>query len=97
VRAKLYVVPSSHPCRAVARALELKRIEFKEVEWPPPLHALAQQMRFGQRTVPGLVIDGEKVIGSRRIMRRLDELVPEPHLYPQDPQTRARLEEIDEW
>jgi glutathione S-transferase len=97
MRAKLYVVSASHPCWAVARALELKRIEFKRVEWPPTMHVPMQRLRFGQGTVPGLVIDGEKVIGSRRIMQRLDELVPEPRLYPSEPQARARVEEIDRW
>ena len=42
-----------------------------------------------RRTVPALRIDGEKVQGSRAIMRRLDELVPEPPLFPSDPD-RAR-------
>jgi glutathione S-transferase len=92
VQAKLYVVASSHPCWAVSRALELKGIRFSRVEWPPPLHAPVQRLRFGQRTVPGLVIDGERIVGSRRIMHRLDELVPEPRLYPSD-----RVEEADRW
>jgi glutathione S-transferase len=42
-------------------------------------------------------LDGEKVIGSRRIMARLDELVEEPRLYPADGDARARVEEIDVW
>jgi glutathione S-transferase len=40
-----------------------------------------------------MVVDGERVIGSRRIMRRLDELVAEPKLYPDEP----RIEEADRW
>jgi glutathione S-transferase len=97
VRVKLYVVQASHPCWAVKRALELKDIEYKRIEWPPTLHVPLQRMRFSQGTVPGVVIDGEKVVGSRTIMHRLDELRPEPPLYPADPDARRRVEEADRW
>ena len=41
------------------------------------------RLRFGVRTVPALKLDGgEKVSGSRAIMRKLDELVPDPPLLP---------------
>lgn len=93
MRVKLYVVAASHPCWAVARALQLKGIDFKRVEWAPGMHVPMQKLRFGKRTVPGVVIDGERVVGSRQIMRRLDELVPEPRLYPEDP----RVEDADRW
>jgi glutathione S-transferase len=97
VSVKLYVVQASHPCWAVKRALELKGIEYKRVEWPPTLHVPLQRIRFSQGTVPGLVVDGEKVIGSRAIMHRLDELRPEPPLYPVESDERARVEEADRW
>jgi len=97
MRAKLYVVAASHPCFAVRRALELKGIPFKRVEWPPTLHVPLQRLRFAQGTVPGLVLDGEKVIGSRTIMHRLDEIQAEPPLYPSDPDGRRRVEEADRW
>jgi glutathione S-transferase len=97
VKVKLYVVVASHPCFAVKRALELKGIEYKRVELPVTMHVPLQRLRFSQGTVPGLTIDGEKVIGSRTIMHRLDELRPEPPLYPSDPDVRARVEEADHW
>ena len=95
MEAKLYVVAASHPCFAVKRALELKGIPYKRVEWPPTLHVPLQRLRFSQGTVPGVVIDGERLIGSRTIMHRLDELRPDPGLYPQEPQARERVEEAD--
>ena len=97
MKTTLYVVAASHPCWAVKRALELKGIEYKRVEWPPTMHVPMQYLRFRQGTVPGLKIDGEKVIGSRTIMHRLDELRPEPPLYPADPDARRRVEGADEW
>jgi glutathione S-transferase len=97
MEARLYVVHGSHPCATVAKALELKGIPFKRVELPPPLHMPLQRLRFGGRTVPGLRIDGEKVLGSRAILERLDELRPEPRLHPTDPEARARVEEAERW
>jgi glutathione S-transferase len=92
---RLYVVHNSHPCVAVAKALELKGLEYKVVEWPPPMHAAMQMAIFGSRTVPGITIDGEKVQGSRKIFHRLDELVPEPRLYPVA--HRSEIESADRW
>ena len=37
-----------------------------------------------RHTVPGMLVDGEPVHGSRAILARLEELVPEPVLYPSD-------------
>ena len=97
MKVKLYVVMASHPCWAVKRALELKGIEYKRVELPVTMHVPLQRLRFSQGTVPGLTVDGEKVIGSRKIMHRLYELQPEPPLYPSDREARARVEEADRW
>jgi glutathione S-transferase len=94
---RLYVVNASHPCATVASALERKGIEFRVTELPPPMHMAFMRMRFGHRTVPAITIDGEKISGSRAIMRRLDELVPEPAMYPSDPAQRARVEEAEAW
>src|SRR6476469_4088204 len=91
--AKLYVVHGSHPCVAVRRALELKRVDYKIVEFPPPFHVPLQRLRFGQRTVPGIVFEnGEKLIGSTAILKRLDQLAPEPRMFPD-----ARVEEAEAW
>jgi glutathione S-transferase len=98
VPAKLYVVHGSHPCATVERALQLKGIPHKVVELMPPMHAALQRARFGQRTVPGIKFeDGEKVVGSRAILRRLETLVPDPPLLPADPEQRARVEEAERW
>ena len=96
--AKLYVVHGSHPCLTVSMALELKGIAYKTVELPPPTHAPIMRVLFGRRTVPGIrFADGEKVSGSRAILRRLDERVGEPALLPPDPEARARVLEAERW
>jgi glutathione S-transferase len=94
----LYVVHGSHPCAAVERALTLKRLDFRVIELPPPLHAPLQRMRFGARTVPAIVLEGgEKVSGSRAILQRLEEIAPEPALWPPDGEARALVERAEEW
>jgi glutathione S-transferase len=81
-RPKLYVLPGSHPCAAVEAALRIKSIDFQRVDLLPLSQVLIGPLRYGGATVPGLRIDGERLVGSRAIMRRLDELAPEPPLLP---------------
>ena len=91
--AKLYAVHGSHPCDAVARAMDLKGIDYKVVEMPPPFHVPLQRLRFGKRTVPGLKLDGgEKISGSSAILRRLDVLAPDPPMFAD-----ARVAEAEAW
>src|SRR3954447_1752064 len=73
VAATLYAVPASHPCAAVERALELKGIAYRRVDLPPVAHKGIQQALFGGGTVPGLALDGRRILGSRPIIRALDE------------------------
>jgi glutathione S-transferase len=96
-RLRLYVVHGSHPCVAVQKALDLKGLDYAVWEWPPPLHTVGQKLLSGQRTVPSLRIDREMISGSREIMRRLDELVAQPSLYPLDPERRRRVIQADAW
>jgi len=94
----LYIVHGSHPCATVQRALELKGIDHDVVELPPPLHAALQRVRFGARTVPAVRFDdGEKLVGSRAILDRIERLVPEPPLLPGDPQERTAVLRAEEW
>jgi glutathione S-transferase len=90
---KLYVIPGSHPCATVEAALTLKGLPYERVDLIPGASALLQLARFGRRTVPGLVVDGYKVSGSRLILRTLEGLRPEPRLYPDDP----AVEEAERW
>jgi glutathione S-transferase len=98
MKSKLYVLPGSHPCAAVEAALALKSIDYDRVDLLPMTQILIGPLRYGGPTVPGMRIDGEKLVGSRTIMRRLDELKPEPPLLPPpgDP-LYARVLEIERW
>lgn len=94
---RLYVVPASHPCAAVESALRMKGVDHKLTELPPGVHAAHQRLRFGKRTVPALKAGGEKVSGSREIMRWLERRHPEPALWPADPDARAAVERAEQW
>lgn len=96
---KLYALPASHPCAAVEVALRLKGIDYKRIELLPMSQVLIGPLRYGGTTVPGLRIDGERLAGSRTIMRRLDALAPNPPLLPalSDAVARARVLEAERW
>ena len=95
---KLYVVHSSHPSEAVKKALELKAIPYKTVEMLIPTQLVLTRLRFPGRSVPALRLDGgEKVQGSRAIMRRLDELAPDPPLLPDAEPARTAVLDAERW
>ena len=93
----LYVVPASHPCVAVMGGLELKGLEYERRDLMFGLSNVHQFMRFRARTVPGITIGERKIVGSRAILRALDELVPEPPLLPADPELRAEVDDAEAW
>jgi len=98
VNVKLYVLPGSHPCAAVETALALKAIDYDRVDLLPMTQMLIGPLRYGGPTVPGMRLDGEKLVGSRTIMRRLDELEPEPALLPPPGDEKyARVLEAERW
>jgi glutathione S-transferase len=94
---KLYSVPASHPAAAVEAALNLKGIEYKRVDLPNLSQRLVVRMVAKGGTVPAIKLDGEAIGGSRPIMRKLDELAPEPPLLPADPERRAAVEAAEGW
>ncbi|MEA2311596.1 MAG: glutathione S-transferase [Solirubrobacteraceae bacterium] len=96
--AKLYAIPASHPCAAVEAALRLKGVDYERVELIPVAAKLVQWRRFHATTVPGVEFaDGERVVGSRQIIRALEHRAPEPHLLPLDANERREVEEAEKW
>ena len=95
-RAKLYVIPGSHPAMTARLELERKGIDYKRVDLMPVISKAAlRALRFPGNTVPALRIDDERVQGSRVISRRLDEIVPGPPLFPAEPDRRKAVEEAE--
>jgi len=68
----------------VEAALRFKSLEYERVDFAPGEHPAEMEQRYGagRATVPGVMLDGEPVHGSRAILERLEALAPEPALYP---------------
>jgi glutathione S-transferase len=78
--------------------LRHKRIPHRVVTLMPGLHPLLVRLAgFERHTVPALDIDGRKVQGSREIARFLDQLAPDPPLFPADRDARAAVEKAERW
>jgi glutathione S-transferase len=80
----LHVLPPSPPCRTVEAALQLKGLPYERVDLVAGPHVEQMAAIYGpeRTTVPGILVDGEPVHGSVAILERLEELQPEPALYP---------------
>jgi len=87
----------SHPCRAVRAALQFKGLEYEIDEVVPGTRRDEIEANYGagHTTMPGMLIDGEPVHTSVAIMRRLEELQPDPPLYPADKGDAVR--DAEEW
>lgn len=91
----LHVLPPSHPCKAVEAALKLKGLEYERVVITSVPHTAEMEGIYGEGngTVPGMLVDDEPVHGSRPILAKLDELVPDPPLYPDERADAVRAAE----
>jgi glutathione S-transferase len=96
--ARLYVIPGSHACRSAMLMLDHKDVPFNAVTLPTGWHWLGVRVRgFPGRTVPALVHEGRRAQTNPVIARFLDELCPEPPLFPADPARRREVEQVEEW
>lgn len=97
-RLKLYGFVLSHPVTTVRLALARKGIDFEQVNLTVGLHAAQlRALGFPRGTVPAMKLDGQKIQGSREIMRALEEMQPEPRLFPADPSLRIAVEDAERW
>src|SRR5918997_6453728 len=86
----------SHPSRAARAMLSHKGIEHDLVSIPAGMQPVVLRVAgFRGRTVPALKVDGRRIQGSLAISRALEELKPDPPLFPGD--RRAAVEEAEAW
>lgn len=98
MKIRLYGMSISHPARAARLMLEHKGLDYELVNVPAGAQAVRVRLAgFRGGTVPALRLDGRRVQGSRAISRALDEIQPDPPLFPRDPDGRARVEEAEAW
>lgn len=97
--ARLYSLALSHPGHAARGMLVYKGIEHRVVSLMPGFHPLfLRGLGFRGGTVPALRLeDGRRIQGSLRISRVLEELRPEPALFPADPDTREAVTRAERW
>lgn len=96
--ARLYGLSLSHPAHAARLMLERKGIEHDVVNFLPGAHSIALvALGFRRGTVPALKLDGRRVQGSLRIAQALEEVRPEPSLYPADPERRRAVQDAERW
>ena len=93
----LHALPPSHPCMTAEAALKLKGLAYERVDLVPGEHTakMAELYGEGRTTVPGLLVGGEPVHGSREILARLERLAPEPPLYPEP--IAGAVREAERW
>jgi len=96
MKARLYVIPASHPAISAQLMLDHKGIAYKRTDLLPVISKVALRvLGFPGQTVPALKIEGDKVQGSRPIARELERLRPEPALFPADSEKRIAVEEAE--
>ena len=78
-------------------ALDWKRIPHVRRSLLPGFHVPRVLWMTGQKSVPVLVLDGETIHDSTRIIERLERLRPEPALYPADEADRHRALALEDF
>lgn len=98
MQARLYGFAISNPANTARMMLAYKGVETKWVELPPGIHPLILKLLgYGRGTVPALKLDGRKIQDSVELSQVLETLIPEPPLYPADPERRRAVEEAERW
>ena len=79
----------------VARGLQLKKIEYELV----PPQGFGDLRRWSPQTgkMPVADINGERIYDSTLILRRINELFPEPPLLSRDPEIAAAQRQLEDW
>jgi glutathione S-transferase len=93
---RLYLARWSTNCERVTLALGHKGLETEAI-WIDYSDRSPVEQVSGQPLVPVVEFDGEVVHDSPRILARLEELYPDPPLYPTDRARRAELDVFTEW
>jgi maleylacetoacetate isomerase len=93
---RVYRIPFSTNVERVALALGHKGIEVDWIDVDRANRSEVEQLS-GQRLVPVLVDDDRVVVDSTAILRYLEELEPEPRLFPAQAARRAELDVFLAW
>lgn len=93
---RVWVIPFSTNVERVSLALGHKSLDAEPVEISPDNRGEVHRVS-GQDLVPVADLDGEIVADSTEILRRLDELHPDPPLWPASGAERAEMDIFIDW
>ena len=93
----LWHLKVSHYNEKVRWALDHKGVPHRRRAADPGPHRAIAERLTGARTFPVLVLDGEPIGDSTRIVEALELHFPDPPLYPADPDERRRALEIEDF
>lgn len=93
----LYHLAISHYNEKVRWALDIKRVPHRRRAMVPGIHRFLAPRIAGERTLPGLIdTETDTRLGeSSPILQYLDARFPEPRLYPDSPEDRARVLDLE--
>jgi glutathione S-transferase len=95
IRYELVQLPTAlHPFALRLHGFAGNPSPFRELDEGSP-RMLGMADRAG--TVPALRLDGQRVKTNRAIARFLDQVQPDPPMFPADPNRRAEVEEAERW
>jgi glutathione S-transferase len=94
----LWQLEISHYNEKVRWALDYKRIpHIRRSLLPGPHTVKAERLTGDTSTTPVLTVDGRSIGDSTRIIASIEELWPQPPLYPPDANQRRRALELEEF
>ena len=93
---RLYMFAGSNAVQTAVLMLAHKGIEHEVVHVERGAHVSQMpELGFSGTTVPALRIGERRIQGTRAIARALDDLKPEPRLFPTDPERRVLVEDAE--
>lgn len=95
----LWQIDVSHYSEKARWALAWKGVEYRRHSPPPGAHMIVALWltRGAGYTFPILSVDGQRIADSTAIIAALEELYPEPRLYPIDPTERLRALALEDY
>jgi glutathione S-transferase len=93
----LYHIEISHYNEKARWALDYKHVPHVRKAPPPMMHTMWALAMTRKPTFPVLVMNGERIGDSTRIIERLESSYPEPPLYPEDPDERRRALDLEDF
>ncbi len=93
----LWQIRFSHFNEKARWALDHKRIGHVRRSALPVMHVMRARRLYGGSTFPVLVLDGEPIGDSARIVAALERRRPDPPLYPRNETDRRLALELEDW